>query len=182
MGPSFRWTIPTTERTPGALSTQVSFLARVAQSLADRTGLALQYTHRSSFGGLPTAIVTTPALFFDDGIYDDPYASEANTVRATLKHVRPNGLELELQGAWMGKDYRGARALDLEGNPLATDELRGDRIWRTGASLSVPLLSGRTGPLGLSLDGDYWFTRHRSNDVFYNYRSHRVGAGVSVSY
>ncbi|RPJ79569.1 MAG: hypothetical protein EHM13_13265 [Acidobacteria bacterium] len=138
-GPSIRWSVPATERTPGAVSGQVTVLARLAQSLADRTAVSVQYTHRSTFGGLPTAIVTTPALFFEDGIYDDPFASGANTARGSVKHVRPGGVELELQGAWMGKDFRGARALDLEGSVLASNELRSDRIWRAGAGVTIPL-------------------------------------------
>ena len=182
MGPAFRWTAMRAEQTDGALSGQVTVLGRVAQSLADRTGVTVQYTRRASFGDLPSVIVTTPALFFEDGIYDDPFASQAHVVRATAKHVRPGGLEVEMTALWMGKDYRGAKALDLEGNERPSGDLREDRIWRSGASLSIPLLPRKTGPLGLALDADYWFTRHRSNDLFYSYRSHRVGVGVTVTY
>ena len=56
----------------GGTAGLVSVLGRVAQSLADRTGVSLQYLQRTSFGALPTVVVTTPALFFDDGVYDDP--------------------------------------------------------------------------------------------------------------
>ena len=182
MGPSFRWATTRTEPTAGALAGQFTVLGRVAQSLADRTGVTLQYTRRSSFGDLPSVIVTTPALFFEDGIYDDPFASRAHVVRATAKHVRPGGLEMELAGAWMDKDYRGARALDLDGIDRPLSPLREDRIWRSGASLSIPLAPRKTGPLRLSLDVDYWFTRHRSNDLFYNYRSHSGGLGFTLAY
>ena len=168
--------------TPGTRASQLNLLVRLAQSLADRTGLSLQLAHRSTFGGLPAAVVTTPALFFDDGVYDDPFASNANTVRGTLKHVRSSGLELELQGVWMDKDYRGTRALEFDGVEMVSGELRADRILRAGAGVNVPLFSSRTAPLALSLDVDYWFTRHRSNDLFYNYRSHGAGVGFSVSY
>ena len=182
MGPGLRWTPTYTERSLGALSGQVMILGRIAQSFADRTGGTLQFVRRSTFGDLPTAIVSTPALFFEDGVYDDPFASQANVLRATLKHVRPGGLEVEAQGIWMGKDYRGTRALDLEGVELASGELREDRIWRAGGGISVPLFGSQTGPVELSLDGDYAYTRHRSNDLFYNYRSHSVGVGFTVSY
>ncbi len=182
MGPAFRPTTTKIERTPGALSGQVTVLGRIAQSLADRTGVTLQYTRRASFGDLPSVLVTTPAVFFEDGIYDDPFASRVHVVRATAKHVRPGGLEVELVGLWMGKDYRGARALDLDGLELLRGELREDRVWRSGAGVSIPLLPKKTGPVGLALDADYWFTRHRSNDLFYNYRSHRLGLGLTVTY
>ncbi len=61
---------------------QIVFLGRVAQSLADRTGVSLQCIQRSSFGEVPPVVVTTPALFFDDGIYDDPFASDSRMLSA----------------------------------------------------------------------------------------------------
>jgi len=181
-GPSLHTSMTVAEETPGDLSGQVTLLGRVAQSLGDRTGATFQYVGRTSFGGLPAAVVTTPALFFEDGIYDDPYASDADHLRAAVKHVHPSGLEVEAAGAWLGKGYRGMQALDLDGTPLQGGELRTDRIWRAGVASSVPLFPSKTGPIGLDLDVDYWYTHHQSNDLYYNYRSHAVGVGVTVRY
>ena len=55
---------------------QLTLLGRVAQSLGERTGLSLQATWRGTGGSVPPAVVTTPAGFFDDGVYDDPFASD----------------------------------------------------------------------------------------------------------
>lgn len=166
----------------GSTASLVSVMGRVAQSLADRTGVSLQYTRRLSFGGLPTAIVTTPALFFEDGIYDDPFASDAHTLRAGLKQVLRGGSSIEATAMWLAKDFRGTLALGGDGLELPGAPLRNDDIWRTGASWSLPILQGRTGPFGLELGVDYWFTRHRSNDAFYNYSSHTLALGVSLSH
>jgi hypothetical protein len=168
--------------TAGGTAGLVSVLGRVAQSLADRTGVSLQYLQRTSFGALPTAVVTTPALFFDDGVYDDPYASNANDVRGSLKHLLQNGMRLEAAGTWTRKDYRGTMALDIDGAPLAGDPLRADRIWRAGASWTVPLGREWTGAWDLGITVDYLYTRHRSNDAYYNYTSHAVGLGFTASY
>jgi hypothetical protein len=181
VGPSLRTSMTVAEQTPGELSGQVTLLGRIAQSLGDRMGSSFQYVRRTSFGGLPAAVVTTPALFFEDGIYDDPYASNADYLRGSVKYVRPSGLEVEAAGAWLGKDYRGMQALNLDGAPLSGD-LREDRIWRAGLAWSIPLFPSKTGPVGLNLDVDYWYTDHQSNDLYYNYRSHVVGIGVTVKY
>lgn len=166
----------------GGTARLVTLMGRVAQSLADRTGASLQYTRRMTFGALPSAIVTTPALFFDDGIYDDPFASDAGIARATVKHVFAGGAEVEASGAWLTKDYRGTVALGLDGLEAPGSPLRVDRISRAGASWTMPVLRTTTGPFGLNLVVDYRFTRHSSNDAFYNYSSHAVGLGVTVSY
>ena len=91
-------------------------LGRVAQSMTDRTSVSLQYSRRDSFGALPTAVVTTPALFFDDGVYDDPYASDAGALRVSLKRLLRNGMTIDGMGVWVRKDYRGTVALDARGH------------------------------------------------------------------
>jgi hypothetical protein len=190
MGPGDRVTVPApaspTTAPPsaavGGMASSVSLMGRLAQSLNDRTGLSLELSRRTSSGALPTAIVTTPALFFDDGIYDDPFASDARTVRVGLKRAFAAGPGFEASVGWTTKEYRGTAALDEGGLAFADGRLRADGIARAGASWTIPLFPERTGPLGLSLVADYAFTRHRSSDAFYNYSSHAVGLGVTVSY
>jgi hypothetical protein len=166
----------------GGTAGQVTILGRIAQSLADRTGVTLQYERRTSFGALPTAVVTTPALFFDDGVYDDPFASNARAVSGSAKQLFRNGMTLEAFAAYTQKDYRGTAARGLDGLPLASGELRADRIWRAGAAWTLGVLRERTGPVGVHVVLDYQFTRQASNDAYYNYTSHGLGLGLSVSY
>ncbi len=90
----------------GGTAGQVTVLGRIAQSLADRTGVTLQYMQRTSFGALPTAVVTTPALFFDDGVYDDPFASNARAVLWIRQAAVPER-----------HDARGVRRIHAEGLP-----------------------------------------------------------------
>jgi len=160
---------------------QVSWLARVAQSLTDRTGVTLQLAQRARFGRIPPVLVTTPAAFFDDGVYDDPFASNAWTVSTRAKRQFERGVVIEAGASWAKKDYSGAVPFDVEGLPIA-GALRGDRIVRAGVGGSVPLFAAKTGRLALDLDMGYFLVRHRSNDAFYNYTSHGAGGGVSISY
>lgn len=160
----------------------VTWLARVAQSLTDRTGASLQYAGRATFGQVAPLVITTPAAYLDDGVYDDPFASDAWTLTASLKHHFASGMVLEGYAARTRKDFSGAVALDAEGVALAGLRARRDRIWRAGAGWTLPLAPSKTGPLSLDLHVDYFFTRHRSNDTFYNYTAHAVGIGATVSY
>jgi hypothetical protein len=156
MGPGLRRsaTVITGERRDGQAAGLVLGLVRVAQSLAEGTGASFQLTRRQTFGSVPPAVVTTPALFFDDGVYDDPFASDATTLRATVKRVFTHGSTLEGSIGWTGKDYNSTPALDSEGLPYAGYPLRADRLWRANAGWALPLLRGRAGPweAELSLD------------------------------
>jgi hypothetical protein len=160
----------------------VAFRVRVAYSLADRTGVSLDYSSRHSSGNVPPALVTTPAHFSDDGVYDDPYASDVQTLGATLKHIFIGAGVLRGWAAWLGKDYRATPALDLYGEPIAGGELRRDRVWRGGAAWRVPLFPSRTGRLDVDLELIYAFADHRSNDAFYDYASHAFALTLGLAY
>jgi hypothetical protein len=160
----------------------VTWRVRVAQSLADRTGLSVDYSARHASGDVPPALVTTPAHFYDDGVYDDPFASDAQTVGANLKHIFVGAGTVRGWLAWQKKDYRATPALDLDGEPIAGGELRQDRVWRAGVSWRVPLFPARTGRVDVDLDLGYAFADHRSNDAFYDYASHAVGFALGLAY
>jgi hypothetical protein len=155
---------------------------RAAQSLGERAGLSLQYARRSVFGSVPPVVVTTPALFFEDGVYDDPYASDASSARAVLKRVFGRGAEAAVEGYWLDKAYAATPALDESGEPRPDGALRADTVWRAAASASVPVLGNRTGAVALALELRWQYTRHRSNDAFYRYDAHAVGVGISAAY
>jgi hypothetical protein len=159
-----------------------TWLVRAAQSLGPRTGLSLQFTRRSVFGSVPPVVVTTPALLFEDGVYDDPYASDASAARATLKHVFAGGAEAAIGAYWLDKAYAATVALDETGEPRPDGALRADTVWQSEANASVPILGSRTGAVSLALELGWQYTRHRSNDAFYRYDAHAVRVGLSAAY
>lgn len=181
MGPGVRPGLASSIR-DGERAGRVVWRVRVAQSLADRTGLSLDYLARHTFGAVPPALITTPAHFYGDGVYDDPYASDARSVGATLKQILGSAGVARARVNWQGRDYRATPALDLDGAPLPDGALRADRVWRVGVSWVVPVFPQHTGPLEIDLDLGYSFTDHRSNDAFYDYASHAVGVTVLLAY
>jgi hypothetical protein len=167
--------------TPSSSAQQVTLFGRVAQSLATRTGVSVDVSHRRVFGEVPPALVATPARFFDDGVYDDPYASRSTLLRATLKSIVGPGLEVIGSGSWQDKPYGATPAFDQDGRELAGVR-RDDDVVRAMLGITVPVLPSRTGAVQLGLLAGYDFTRHRSTTAIYNYTSHALGFGISFSY
>jgi hypothetical protein len=182
--PGIRTIVTTTNATTTASGSAglVTAMMRVAHAVTDRTGVQVQATLRRTFGVAPPALVTTPAGFFEDGVYDDPFASDALFLRAGATHTFAGGAELEAAFWWADKDYTGAVALDAAGVSLAGSPLRADHIRLAQASWIQPLLASRTGAVAISADLGYRYLRHRSNDAFYDYTSHAVMAGLTVTY
>jgi hypothetical protein len=150
---------------PGRRS-EWSWAARVAQSVDDRTGVWLEREQRRTSGDLPPAIVWTPPLFYEDGVYDDPYVIDADTWRAGVKHVFANGAEAGGSGSVSDRVYAGLT--------------RTDRLTRARLETSWPLLSGGSG----SLDGvvSYDYFRNSSSDVGESYRAHQFSVGVRLAF
>ncbi len=183
MGPAMRGGAYATTSLEGAGSAgQMTVLGRVAQSLTDRLGLHAQVSARTTFGRVPPAVVTTPPSFFEDGVYDDPYASDAFAWQAGFKQVFTHGGSVQASASRWAKHFNSVVAVAADGAPLAGDPIRRDRVWLGSADWIVPLLASKTGAVGLSLDVGYRFTRQRSNDAFYNYTVHGVGIGFTVEY
>jgi hypothetical protein len=111
-----------------------------------------------------------------------PYASDASTVRAALKHVFAGGAEAAVEGYWLDKDYAATVALDEMGEPRPDGALRADTVWRAAAWATVPVLGGRTGAVSVALKLGWQYTHHRSNDAFYRYDAHAVRLGLSAAY
>lgn len=175
--------VPSTGTAFGPASAgQVSWLLRAAQSLADRTGLSLQYYQRETSGDVPPALVSTPALFFDDGVYDDPFASDALAYRGALKQSFASGAWIEASGAWTRRDYRAQPALDADGLALTDGATRVDRVTQASLAASIPVLTARTGAWSLALQPAWRFTDSSSNDAYYDYESHALELGLTLSY
>ena len=175
------WVLPQSQAQSGTAGL-VSGLFRTAQSLSDRTGVHGQIAFRTTFGAVPPALITTPAGFFDDGVYDDPFASDAISGQGGLTRAFSSGAELEAIVNYADRRYTSTPALDAAGSELPGSALRQDRVWRGGIIWSQPILGSRTGKAALSLDLGYRFIASSSNDVFYDYTSHGFALGFSVHY
>jgi hypothetical protein len=185
MGPAMRgttaWVLPHSQAQSGTAGL-ASGLFRVAQSLSDRTGIHGQVAFRQTFGAVPPALVTTPAGFFDDGVYDDPFASDAVSGQGGLTRAFKSGAELEAIVNYADRRYTSTPALDAAGNELPGSPLRSDRVWRGAVVWSQPVLGSHTGRAALNVDLGYRFIASSSNDVFYDYTSHGFALGLSIHY
>jgi hypothetical protein len=166
--------------TPSTNAGLVTMFGRVAQSLASRTGLSAEFSWRNAFGEVPAAVVLTPAGFFDDGVYDDPYASDATQARLSLKSIVWRGVELGALASWQNKQYGATPAFDVDGN-VVDGVLRNDRVFRAGAQMVWPVASP-TGPLDVDLLCGYDFTRDRSTTAVYSYTSQALTMGLRLAY
>jgi hypothetical protein len=142
--------------------TEWTWALRLAQSLEDRTGVWIEREDRRTGGQLSPAIIWTPPLFYDDGVYDDPYVVEAGTWRAGIKHVFSTGQELE---GWWSQSAR-----------TYTGLARSDELSRAGLQAVLPVLASSAAALDLLMEYSYF--HNDSSEILESYRASQASAGV----
>ena len=151
--------------------------ARIAQSLDDRTGVWLEREERRASGDAPPALVWTPPLFYDDGVYDDPYVIEARTWRAGARRAFARGDELTVWIDRSGRNYDGLYVVNDAGTPPT---LRSDTLLRSGIDASIVLRS--LPAVDVILLSGYSYVQNVSNDQAESYRSHIGSIGLSFRF
>jgi hypothetical protein len=172
-----RSTISYTSVSQPATRTRWTWSARIAQSLDDRTGVWIEHEQRRANGDTPPALVWTPPLFYEDGVYDDPYVVEARTWRAGARHVFARGDELAVRINHSVRDFDGLSVLDDAGTPITG---RSDTLWRNGLDAEIVLRS--THALDLILLAGYGYVHNTSIDPAETYRSHIGSIGLSIRF
>lgn len=149
-----------------AQRSQWSLLARVAQSLTDRIGVWVEHERRGTGGDLPPTIVWTPPMFYDDGVYDDPYVIDQRAWRGGIKQVFPAGAEVRGWFNYADREYAGLS--------------RTDGLTRAGAAGVVPVFVHQA--LALEAVADYGWTRNTSSDPAESYRAHAMSLGLRLRF
>jgi len=145
---------------------QWTWAARVAQSLDDRTGVWLEREERRTGGELPPAIVWTPPMFYEDGVYDDPYVIDAKSWRASARHVFAGGHEISAWGSRADRAYAGL--------------VRADVLIRAAAEGVAPLTERANA--SFDLVARYAFFRNESSDALQSYQAHQVSIGLRLGF
>jgi hypothetical protein len=176
MGPGWRtstgWVLPSRriERHSGLA---LRLFRTASRSPSD--GVHGQVAFRTTFGAVPPALVTTPAGFFDDGVYDDPFASDAISGQGGFTRAFKSGAELEAIVNYADRRYTSTPALDAGGNEQPGSPLRSDRVWR-GAPLEPVFGSHKAERRWIRTASS-----RRVRTIFYDYTSHGH-PGFSVHY
>jgi len=161
--------IYTSSQTSTPTVTQLGFMARVAQSIFDGTGLALtgQYQwnirkeSRYLYGTIP-----------DDVIFDDHYGYEGLLLGAMFTQLLPLDSRIRISAGRQKRIYSTLPAYDLNG-VLVSDKREDSRY------LYTVQLKKDFEDLGLSFDVTFDHIKNFSNDAFYDYTNNAVTLGIS---
>ena len=155
-------------------ASQVTGSLKLAQSLADNTGLQLQYLwHRASQGVDEQYI--EDAYYSAEEFFDDEYAYSGSEYRAVLKHVAPWRTTLKASLSMKDRDYNVSSIYTVSGS-------REDRdiTFRFEAEKKFSLPLGAATDFALHIQ--FLHKRNNSNDSYYDYSTNMLSIGTKAAF
>jgi hypothetical protein len=162
----------------GVNITQLVLNLRLAQSLAENTGLALNYNvkHILSGSGLSASLIES--TYGDIELYDDPVSQESYSIGGILTQIFENEMSIKLAYSYSDKNYpsQGIYLSEIEQN---NDIKRQDKQSYFSATLTKPFYFDNENGSELDLNVNYHLIKNTSNSYFFNYDVSAVSLSLS---
>ncbi|MDQ7817613.1 MAG: hypothetical protein RDU14_11370 [Melioribacteraceae bacterium] len=162
--------------------TQLVSYIRVAQSLAEETGIAAQFTNRSILNGFATSVKEINMVYGDEAeIFDDPINYEGNNLSFELTQVLFNDMTLKA-GYYFNKKYYPSQGIYDELSAYDTGIMRTDTQNIFSLYLSKRFSLDSSDNVGLSAGLTFRSINNKSNSYWFNYKSNSINLSLSLGF
>lgn len=162
--------------------TQIHWKARVAQSLTNTTGAALQYQHRYLFENTDRSMAELAyASTMETEIFDDPMSYEGYSIGGELTQLLPFGFTLKLAYYHFNKDYV-SQPVYLDAEYYTEERHRHDNQINSWIYLEKDFGFGLFQGNYITLSALYQIRDNSSNSYWYNYSMHYGSIGFEYNF
>ncbi len=164
---------------PSAFTSQINFYGRIAQSLFENTGLAVQYSQQNIVGGTAKYIRQLDYIYGDESQYfDDPISYEGYTLSAQLTQILPGTIIFKGIYSYTKKEYP-SQGIYLNSDFFSSATLRNDNQNIVKFSL-LKRFSLANSFIILSLS--YLKNNNESNSYWYNYKTSELNINFDYQF
>lgn len=158
---------------------QIQYWMRIAQSLADNSGLAIQYNARLSLSGSTRYLAGLPYDYFDESdIFDDPMGYELQSLGLEFTQLFQPTLTMKAS-IYAGRKEYSSQGIYLDEENFDESTLRNDQYKTARVSLIKNISLGNA---GLSFLLEYQWLKNESNSFWYKYTNHYTNFSISLSF
>jgi len=157
--------------------TQLVLNARIAQSLAENTGLALNYNLKKILSGSGFSASLIESTYGEIELYEDPVSQEGYSVGALLTQILPADITLKLAYSYADKSYP-SQGIYLSETEENLDVSRNDIQTYFSTSISKPFYFDNESGSELNLKLNYQLIKNTSNSYFFNYDINTVSLSL----
>lgn len=165
-----------------AFTSQLSSYLRLAQSITENTGLAIQYTNQTILGGTANFIRELDYIYGDESQYfDDPISYQGNKVSAQLTQMISETMILKLNYSYASKEYPSQAKYETP-DIYDASSLRLDKKTDINLSFAKYFYFGNEEQNALLVSLSYNFTDNNSNSYWYNYKTNEVSLTINFQF
>ena len=165
-----------------AFTSQLSSYLRIAQSITENTGLALQYTNQSIIGGTANFIRELDYIYGDESQYfDDPISYQGNKYSAQLTQMFSETMILRLYLSYATKEYPSQASYETE-DIYDESIIRLDKRSDFNLSLSKYFYFGSEEQNALLVSLSYNLLDNNSNSYWYNYKTNEISLSLNFQF
>ncbi|MCF6269162.1 MAG: hypothetical protein L3J41_05605 [Melioribacteraceae bacterium] len=161
----------TTQNNSGNVNvSQIEFNGRVAQSIFDNTGLALNFNAKKIISGSGFGASLFESTYGDMELYDDPISQEGFSVGAMLTQVFSNDIVFKLRYFYFYKSYPSQGIYHSE-TEYDKNISRLDNQSQLSSTLTKTFLIGSSSESAIHLSLNIFLINNNSNSYYYNYKN-----------
>lgn len=167
---------------PSAFTSQFNFYGRIAQSITESTGLAIQYSNQNIIGGTASFIRELDYVYGDESQYfDDPISYEGYTLSAQLTQILPEEIVMRAILSISKKDYP-SQGIYIGMETFDEKIIRNDDLTELNISLSKYFYLGAELQNTIMLSLTYELINNSSNSFWYNYKSNQINLNFNFQF
>jgi len=156
----------------GSYTSQITGSVKLAQSLANKTGLQLQYLWHHAPHGVEEQYIED-AYYSAEEFFDDEYAYSGSEYRAVLKHMAPWRTTLKASISMKDRNYNVPSLYTMSGS-------REDRDVTFRFEVEKKFSLGAATDFALHMQ--FLNKRNNSNDSYYDYSTNMLSIGTKVAF
>jgi hypothetical protein len=165
-----------------AITSQLIYYVRAAQSLTASTGLAIQYTSRNIIGGTAQTIRELGYAYGDESQYfDDPISYEGFTLNAQLTQLLPADCILKASYFYNSKEYP-SQSIFVNEEIMDEDVIRLDEQHIISLNFTKIVYLNELNDHQLNLSLGYQNIVNSSNSYWYDYKSSQINLGIDFQF
>lgn len=170
-----------TDKNISSISQLVSYI-RVAQSLAEKTGIAAQFTNRSITNGFADQIKELNMVYGDESeIFDDPVNYEGNNISVELTQILFDDLTFKT-GYYLNKKSYPSQGVYDELSLYDTEIMRTDTQSIFSIFLNKSFALDSSENVGINVGLNFQSINNKSNSYWFNYNTNSINLSLSLEF
>jgi len=157
---------------------QIEFNGRIAQSIFEGTGLALNFNYKNILSGSGFSASLIESTYGDMELYDDPVSQEGYSVGGMLTQMLPSDITFRLSYYYYDKSYP-SQGIYLTDTEYDESIARADEQSKFSTSISKSFILNEDTGSALDLMLNYYVIKNKSNSYYFNYDMNTISLSLN---